>query len=175
MSRTGMSGAQDLRLTTPRTLIDPICESDLPAIHAIVTEPGTARMLMRFHPGQSVADIARMLAVDITPHSRPLRLAVRFGGRCIGTIGVGAGATPDIFYGLASGMRGMGIGSEILPPFCAAMRSRFGLTTLRAMVFCDNPASRHVLEKAGFRVTGTRLMISAARPAPAEGWVMQAD
>lgn len=163
----------ELRVVTRRTVMDRLMPDDIAAIHAIVTHPDIAPMLMRFHSRQSVADIGAMLAEDMRPDTRPLRLAVRMSGRCIGTIGVDKGAEPVIFYSLAPDIQGRGIASEIVPPFCDAVQRRFGLSVLKAEVFCDNPASRRVLEKAGFEVTGTKLMISAARSKPEQGWILR--
>lgn len=163
----------ELRVITRRIVMDRLMPEDMPAIHAILTNPSCARMLMRFRRDQSVDDIATMLAEDMRPDTRPLRLAVRLAGRCVGTIGVDRGNDPAIFYSVAPDCQGRGIASEMLPPFCDAVQRRFELASLTAEVFCDNPASRRVLEKAGFEVAGTKLMISAARTAPAEGWIMR--
>ncbi|WBU60851.1 GNAT family N-acetyltransferase [Paracoccus albus] len=165
--------APELRVVTRRIVMDRLMPDDVPAIHAILTEPSCARMLMRFRRDHSVEDIATMLADDIRPDTRPLRLAVRLAGRCVGTVGVDKGNEPAVFYCIAPDCHGKGIASEILPPFCDAVKRRFELASLKAEVFCDNPASRRVLEKAGFEVAGTKLMISAARNAPAEGWIMR--
>lgn len=169
----GLRHAAGFRIATLRTVMDQLAPEDMPALHAILTDPDNARMLMRFHPGQSVGDIAELLAGDIDTASRPLRLAVRIAGRCVGTIGVGDGDEPAIFYSLARDVTGRGIASEIVPAFCAAVRHRFGLEVLRAEVFRDNPASRRVLEKAGFREIRLGMLTSVARDLPEVGWVMQ--
>ena len=56
---------------------------------------------------------------------------------------------------------------------CRMCYIRMSEAEMRAEVFADNPASRRVLEKAGFRVTETGMMPSAGRDAPAPGWMMQ--
>ena len=69
--------------------------------------------------------------------------------------------------------RAQGIASEVVPAFCDAVEDWFNLDGLAAAVFTDNPASRRVLEKSGFEVIGTKLMISAARSKPEDGWILR--
>lgn len=175
MRATAESFAASLSIRTSRCMLTPMNDADLPALHGIATAPATARMLLRFFPGQTEAEFARIMRPAMDPLHRPVRLAVRRDGRCIGSIGVDEGADPAVFYFLASDMAGQGIASEILPPFCAAMREWYGLGALTAEVFADNPASRRVLEKAGFRITETRLLLSAGRKAPGQGMEMRSD
>lgn len=163
----------ELRVVTRRCVMDRLMPEDLPAIHSIVTHPDIAPMLMRFRTDQSVDELGAMLEEDMKPEGRPLRLAVRMGGRCVGTIGLDDGPDPQIFYSLAPEVSGQGIASEIVPAFCAASERRFGLDVLTAHVFADNPASCRVLEKSGFKQMGSLLLVSAARQAPVEGWLMQ--
>ncbi|SDE24452.1 Protein N-acetyltransferase, RimJ/RimL family [Paracoccus isoporae] len=162
-----------LSIRTPRGLLTPMTEADFPALHRIATEPATARMLMRFFPGQTGAEFARIMRPAMDPVTRPVRLAIRRDGRCIGSIGVDAGADPAVFYFLAPEAAGQGIASEVLPVFCDAVQDWFDLDTLTAQVFADNAASRRVLEKAGFAAGETRLLVSAGRARPETGLVMR--
>ena len=61
---------------------------------------------------------------------------------------------------------GGGLGFEVVAGF-ATWLDRAGIGPLSAEVFTDNPASRRVLEKAGFRLSGEGMGVSAARAAPA--------
>lgn len=162
-----------LSIRTPRCQITRLTEDDLPELHRIVTRPEVARMLLQFYPGQPFEEVAGFVRPVMDPRRRPLRMAIRRAGRFVGTIGVHAGDAPSIYYFLAPEVAGQGLASEIVPLFCDTVQDWYGLNRLQAEVYDDNPASRRVLEKAGFRVTESRLLESAGRDAPGEGWGMQ--
>lgn len=162
-----------LGLRTARCQITPLREDDLPELHRIVTQPQVARMLLRFYPGQSLDEVAALMRPAMDPRQRPMRLAIRQRGRFIGSIGVHSGDAPPVYYFLAPERAGQGLASEIVPVFCDTVQDWYGLDTLQAEVFGDNPASRRVLEKAGFVVTDLRGMPSAGRAESAEGWGMR--
>lgn len=171
LSRADFAASLDIR--TPRCRITPMTDADIPALHRIATQPDVAKMLMRFFPGQSLAELTRLMRPAMNPLKRPARLAIRMDGRCIGSIGVDSGKTPSVFYFLDPDISGQGIASEVVPAFCDAVQDWHRLDILRAQVFSDNPASRRVLEKSGFVVTSSDLMLSAGRKAPGQGWIMQ--
>ena len=130
-------------------------------------------MLFLFRPGmEMVAFQALMGRFEGRP---PFRAAVRMGERVVGSIGVGKGAQPPIFYFLARDLAGQGIASEIVPDFCQELHHRYGLTRLTAEVMADNPASMRVLQKAGFRQTAERMLTSKGRDAPAPGFGFARD
>lgn len=162
-----------LSIRSPRCRITPLTEDDLPELHRILALPEVARMLLRFYPGQPFEEVAAFMRPVMDPRRRPLRMAIRHAGRFVGTIGLHDGKAPSIYYFLAPEVAGQGLASEIVPQFCDTVQDWYGLDSLQAEVFGDNPASRRVLEKAGFRVTEAGLLSSAGRAAPAEGWVMQ--
>lgn len=162
-----------LEIRTARCRIDALREADLPELHRIATLPQVARMLLRFAPGQSRAEFDAVIRPAMNTLRLPMRLAVRLDGRFIGTVGLNDGAEPLIYYFLDPEVYGQGIASEIVPAFCDAVQDWFGLEALAAAVFTDNPASRRVLEKAGFRVEFENAARSAGREALAPGWYMR--
>ncbi|MFV0409501.1 MAG: GNAT family N-acetyltransferase [Paracoccus sp. (in: a-proteobacteria)] len=162
-----------LSIRSPRCEITPMAEHDFPEQHRIATRPEVARMLLRFAPGQSLDQVAAALRPAMDPLHRPVRLAIRHRGGCIGSIGVAEGEAPSIFYFLAPETVGQGLASEIVPLFCDTVQDWYGLDRLSAEVFADNPASCRVLEKAGFRITSDAMLPSAGREAPAPGWLMR--
>lgn len=158
-------------IDTARTRIEPMTATDAPALRAIVTRPETGRMLFIFPPDLSDAGAAAIIEENRWRGGRPVRLAIRQDGRFIGSIGIGSGDEPSIFYFLAPEVSGQGLASEVVAGFTRAALKRFGLKAIRAEVFTDNPASARVLEKAGFRQTGVEMLTSAQRAAPAPGWI----
>ena len=103
----------------------------------------------------------------------PFRAAIERDGRVIGSIGIGAGAAPPVYYFLAPEAAGQGLATEIVGAFAAEMVARHAPAGLTAEVFADNPASARVLEKCGFARVEARSLSSAARPGPAPGWLFR--
>lgn len=162
-----------LEIRTPRCRIDALREADLPELHRIVTQPEVSRMLLRFAPGQSLAEVEAIMRPAMNTLRRPMRLAIRHEERFIGSIGLNDGAEPLIYYFLHPEMCGQGIASEVVPAFCDSVQDWFDLDGMAAAVFTDNPASRRVLEKAGFRVEFEDTARSAGRDTLSSGWYMR--
>jgi len=165
--------ADALEVRTRRCQITRMREEDLPELHRIVTNPEVAHMLLRFSPEMTVDEVGALLRPAMNPLERPMRMAIRHEGKCIGSIGVNDGPWPLMFYFLAPEYWGQGFASEIVPEFCDAVQDWFRLEELIAAVFNDNLASRRILEKAGFHVDSTHSAKSAGRDAVAEGWLMR--
>lgn len=157
----------------PQLVLDGLTPADAPRFAEIVRHPEVGRMLFIFGPDYSTADAAALIARQSNPASRPLRLAIRraHGAPMIGTIGVGEGAAPDIFYFLDPAEAGQGVMRTALDLFLPFVARQFGLGTLGAKVFTDNPASAHLLEAQGFAREGLGEVHSAARTAPAPVWL----
>ena len=168
LTREAFVAARPLRVETGRMVIDSTTADDMAALHAIVTQPKVARMLFVFYPGMPRADFDALHQPYAA--ARPFRLAIRdHAGRAVGSIGVGEGEAPPIYYYLAPAVAGQGIASEVVPAFCAEVVDRFGLARLTAGVFDDNPASVRVLERAGFLRQRAEVLPSRGRTAPAPG------
>ena len=157
-------------LRTARTLIRSARADDLPALYAVATRPEVARMLFLFWPGMDADDFAARFPLDTTP---PFRAVIERDGAVVGSIGVGLAGRGEpaapIWYFLDPVVAGGGLGSEVVAGF-ATWLDGAGSGPLSAEVFTDNPASRRVLEKAGFRLSGEGVGVSAARAAPAPIW-----
>lgn len=64
----------------------------------------------------------------------------------------------DLGYRIAERAAGRGLATRAVRAVCALAADEYGLTTLRAAATLDNAASREVLARVGFTVTGeTRL------------------
>lgn len=164
-------------LRNGRLVIDALTPADADAFCRIVTLPEVGRMLFVFGPGYSATEAAELIARQADPGLRPLRLAIRAteGGPLLGTIGIGAGDLPDIYYFLDPAVAGRGIIGEVLGLFLPDVLSRFGLHGLGAKVFTDNPASARLLERHGFRRIGIDSVKSAQRAEPAPVWVYRRE
>jgi len=166
-----------LPLDTLRLRIAPLTIDDAASLCRLVTTPDIGRMLFIFPPDFSEADAGALIARQSNPLSRPLRLGLKLRGNpdLIGTIGVGSGDAPDIYYFLDPAFSGRGLMREALAAFVPFVQAQFGLTSLGAKVFTDNPASAHLLEGAGFAVAGTSEVQSAQRVAPAPVWIYRLE
>ncbi|MET7982067.1 MULTISPECIES: GNAT family N-acetyltransferase [unclassified Streptomyces] len=65
-----------------------------------------------------------------------------------------AGGSADLGYRVAERAAGRGLATAAVREVCALAASAYGLTTLRAAATTDNAASRAVLARTGFLVTG---------------------
>lgn len=166
-----------LPLVTPRLVLDRLVPGDAEALRRIVTLPEVGRMLFIFGADFARSEALLLIAAQSDPARRPLRLALRRapGAPLLGTIGVGAGAEPDIYYFLDPEAAGQGLMRAALGAFLPFARAQFGLSTFGAKVFTDNPASARVLEAQGFRRVGEDVVKSAQRAVAAPVWLYRRE
>lgn len=170
LSRADFAKANPLVIDTPRLRLDPLQPGDAAPFRRIVTRPEVGRMLFLF-PADWSMRAARAFVHDWRwTGAPPFRLAIRREGRFIGSVGLGRGAAPPIFYFLDPAEAGQGLMQEAVSAFCDRVVAYFALSGLSADVFTDNPASARILEKAGFSRGGTAEGHSAQRPAPHPVW-----
>lgn len=91
-------------------------------------------------------------------HGHPAGWMVTLDGEVIGDCGTHGRAddtgTVEIGYGLAAPYQGRGYGTEVVQAITDWLSGQQGVHVVRASTLQDNVASRRVLEKAGFRLTG---------------------
>ena len=171
LSRATFGARHGIRLETPRLTLDGLRAADLAELRRIATLPQVARMLFLFHDGMSDDDFAAIFPDEaLVP---PFRLVARRDGRVCGSIGVGAGTSPPIWYFLDPTVSGAGLGSEMLAAFLSEVRLRYAPAVIEAQVFADNPASLRMLEKAGFITAGFEMLTSRGRATPAPGMLLR--
>ena len=128
----------------------------------------------------------------LRPESWSVQFLVRFEGRVVGVQCLGAGefaVTRQVETGSWLGLRhqGQGIGTEMRAAVLLFAFDHLGATRARSAAFVDNPASRRVSEKLGYRCDGIdvyarrgertediRLLVEPGtirRP----GWVLRVD
>ncbi|MFL9503404.1 GNAT family N-acetyltransferase (plasmid) [Rhodopseudomonas palustris] len=162
-------------IETERLTMRPAEADDIVAFHAIAGQSSVARMLVNLeHP------LSETAASDwLSRRQFRGRLGFMVGvydkeGTMLGAIGLG-GISTALVYFIDENRRGYGIGTEAVGAFLRYTRSRFALKSIFAGVFVDNPASRHLLEREGFIVVGTKPFQSPARAEPSMIWEMQWD
>lgn len=161
----------DVDIPVGRVRLRQLRRGDAADFCRIVTTPQVGRMLFVFPPRWSEDEAAEFIDRCLFRGAPPFRLAIADAeGRFVGSIGVGQGAEPDIFYFLDPDRAGGGTMSGVVRAFAAHLFARFGLPALGAQVFTDNPASARVLEKAGFLRIGEGVAASAQRLEPAPVW-----
>ena len=110
----------------------------------------------RTEPGPWADATTHMLGVAPATADRPGRV-VTLGGELIGIVGGGRDAeagTFEIGYWIAPMCWGQGIATEAAGAFKQHLIKTFGVQSLTADHFEDNPASGRVLAKLGFVETG---------------------
>jgi RimJ/RimL family protein N-acetyltransferase len=132
---------------------------------AIARGDRTGRAWAKDFPTEADVFIARRTAEAVEdpgpdPVAEPWRSPwlVRHEGHVVGMLGckgAPAGGAVEIGYGLAPSAQGQGVATEAVRALVAAL-ARSGVGTVNAETLVDNHASRRVLEKAGFIVTGRR-------------------
>ena len=158
--------ADGLSLRTSRLTLRNMTAADAPALRNMVTVPEVGRMLFMFPPDWTVAQAERFIADTRFRGTWPFRLGIYAGDRLVGSVGVGEGAEPAIFYFLAPEAHGHGYGQEALAALLRFLFDGLDRHTIHASVFHDNPGSAHILRRLGFRETGTDSYHSAARLEP---------
>lgn len=142
----------------------------------IVTIPAVGRMLFLFPAAWTEAEAQRFIASCAFRGAPPFRLAIAdAAGRLAGSVGVGAGPAPEVYYFLDPAEAGRGAMTAAMRAFAGFLFGRFPIEALTAQVFTDNPASARVLGKLGFVRTGEGLAASAQRLEPAPVWQYRLD
>lgn len=102
-------------------------------------------------------DTVDAMSMATEPDPGPMWL-ITLGGRIVGdcgTLGLPTLGEVEIGYGLAVSARGFGYATEAAGAVCTWLFTQADVTLIGAVgVLADNRASRGVLEKLGFTVTG---------------------
>jgi RimJ/RimL family protein N-acetyltransferase len=144
-------------LVTERLLLDRLTRDDLPALHAIQSDPA----VWRHHPPgvhESLDDTVELLdAVDRAWRNVELGLRAvrpRGGVELLGTCGVmpfylGGRRVWNLGFRLAAAVQGRGYGTEAAVATADDLRARHPDDAIIGRVLEHNPASIRVLESAG--------------------------
>ena len=178
MTRADWVARRRYRLRTARLALRELRDGDLPALRRIGGHPEVARQLLSV-VSPWPEDAARRWLAHGRYRGRPgFRAGICRRGRLIGTLYMGAapgGGPATCAWFLDPAHWGQGYVAEAAHAFLADTMDRFGIATLWADHFADNPASGRVMEKLGFVRTGTGTGTSAARLEPAPIVVYRLD
>jgi len=165
---------------TERLLLRPGWSEDAPALFRAIADERIVRNLASAPWPYTPAHAEAFLATERKPSESTLLIFRRTGGEpeLIGTVGLGR--RPDgpleLGYWIARRHWNQGYATEAGKAMIAAARDGLRLNRLKAGHFLDNPASGRVLEKLGFRPTGTVApRFSVGRDAPAECRLYELD
>ena len=162
------------RITTPRLVLRPLEMADAKPMAALIG-PEVARMTGSFCvPYLSLTgEFFILRQPSLERRGLGHHWAILHNGVFAGAIGVVRPSVQsdwEIGYWLGEPFWSRGIASEAVLAVLAEFRSNLPDAELWARVFTDNPASRRVLEKAGWRVTGTEMGHCMERQCDVEGW-----
>lgn len=150
----------DDSIETPRLLLRPFRETDAPAVATLASDEAIARMVCSMpHPyAPLIAEGWILIQAANSARGRDAALAIvlRASGVLIGSIGVHGrrDGKYEVGYWLGRSYWGQGYASEALRALVGHVCETRGAVSFSAGHFADNPASRRVLEKAGFTPTG---------------------
>lgn len=163
-----MGARGEIFARSPRLVLGPIAQDDLPALARIGADPRVAAMMGTIPIPWPDAAMRRWVAKSRFRGEVGFRLAViRPDTGMIGVVGL-AGAPASLAYFLDPDHWGRGYATEAARAFVGACFARFrGLDVIAADHFADNPGSGRVLQKLGFRSTGQGVGKSLARLEPA--------
>src|SRR5690606_23147511 len=159
--------ADPLRIETARLVLAPLDpDRDGAALMRIGGDPRVASMLASVPSPWPEPDMRIWLARSQWRGHLGFRLGIFLDGRLVGSLGL-FGPPAEIAYFVDPVFWGRGIATEALAGFLGWAVPRFGIGTVHADHFADNPASGRVLEKLGFSRSRTGQGRSRARPQPA--------
>ena len=165
-------------VTTSRLTLRALRMDDLGDLRRIAGDIRVARNLFSVtNPWPE--DEARRWLLGSQYRGRPgFRAAILRRGRLIGTVGMGAapgGGPITTMWFIDPDHWGQGYATEAAAALLADTMDRFGIDTLWADHFADNPASGAVMRKLGFQQTKTGTGTSRARLEPAPVVIYRLD
>lgn len=167
MSRARWEARRKFRVTTERLVLRELRPEDAGALHRIMRQERVTRNLARWTHPITVAQVADHIRDTRFTGAPPFLAGITRRGRLIGIIGIGRDG--DFGYAIDPDRWGKGYATEAAAGLLSALRDRYGVSSVAADHFADNPASGEVLMKLGFKRVGEGLLSSAARLEPAPG------
>lgn len=158
-------------LQTPRLLLLPLSRALIERRlqeeafeHVLATPDGPLPVTFTAQwPGDPLplfpAKLERLIGAGLAEAPGSFVAVTRADGRAVGQLGgkggVDAHGAVEIGYGFAPADWGQGYATEAVRALTAHFLQEPGVRTVTAQTAVANPASRRVLEKCGFRQTGT--------------------
>ncbi len=163
------------RLTTERLVLARLEPEHAGALFPLVNDWNVVRMLAARPWPVTLQDVEEYTVRGAGPAAESIDFAVLVDGAPIGVVAVKKPATgnpprtmPRLGYWLGRPHWGFGYATEALTALTRFAFDRFQAEMVGAGVFSDNPASRRVLEKLGFRHVGRYSLHCRSRDASVE-------
>ena len=159
-----------LVVTAGDLTLSPVSDDDLPGLVELVLAGIHAPDRMPFGVPWTTAPAAELpgryaqhyweARAAFSAQNFHLDLAVRRSGELVGVQGFSGQDYPvvrtvETGSWLAARMQGQGIGTRMRQAICALLFDHLGATEITSAAFVDNPASRSVSRKVGYRPDGT--------------------
>lgn len=150
-----------LKLYTPRLVLRPPLASDAKDFFVYASDPKVARFVLwdaHQNISQSRRALSALLAASREEGLHTLAIALKDGGRMVGTIGLvhrdreNQGA--EVGFSLAQDCWGQGLMSEALSAYLGFCFMELKLQRVEALHDSLNPASGRVMEKCGMKKEG---------------------
>ncbi len=159
----------DLVINTQRLTLRPFQAKDAPALNRIANQ---AHILKRMPDwASSLGDTQNLIAFFISQYplarkdSARVAFAVELDGSLIGMVGVGNKQEVDdemeIAYFISAAYAGRGYTTEAAKAVACWALQHLQLAYLIAIVETDNGPSQRVVEKCGFRLIDTRMILNS--------------
>ncbi|WP_417308761.1 GNAT family N-acetyltransferase [Devosia sp.] len=143
-----------MELRTARLILRRARPEDLQDIHAVMSSPAAMQYWSRLpHESLAVTEewFPRSLLCEGNPEAD--EWVIEFGGRAVGYVGIWK--PPEFGFILHPDVWGQGIGSEAVTAYLDHAFDHFDIDEITADVDPRNAGSLRLLEKHGFRITGT--------------------
>ncbi len=163
-------------LTTTRLLLRPLIPSDAERLVLLAGEWDVARMVSTI-PHPYTDKHAQEFLAGIEAGDEGIVFAIEHGRLLIGCTGFNPqdDGSADLGYWLGKPYWGQGFATEAVTALLRRACTEAWFPFIRAIVFTDNPASVHVVEKLCVRLVGEDLRSCAARTEPAACYVYRLD
>jgi RimJ/RimL family protein N-acetyltransferase len=173
--------ATEVGVTTKRLKLVPLCAAHAAALHPLLDDWDVVRMLAVVPWPVTLADVEGF-AGSTARLAESTDFAILREGNAIGVCGVkhpGSGAPPRkmprLGYWLGRPFWQRGYATEAVAAVVGYAFEKFAADRVGAGVFEENPASRRVLEKLGFRPVGSYRTPCLARGEPVATIDMQIE
>jgi RimJ/RimL family protein N-acetyltransferase len=175
-----MSPTTDLALRTDRLTLRPFTAADAPVVQALCGNWNVARMLavIPYPYPDGLAENWISGHAEKRARGAAYIFAIEHEGALIGSIGLERRShrgddAYELGYWIAEDWWGRGLASEAAARMVRFALDELGAPRLTSGHFNENPASGRVLEKCGFRVTGTGELPCAARGHPVASTLLE--
>lgn len=175
MTQASPGSGDLLRVETRRLILSPLMPEDASETARLV-DAALSRNFATWPAAMTAAEAAERIAEAVTAfqarQAADLAIRRKTDGRLVGWIGLSrCEAASDVGllgYWIGARFAGSGLMSEAIGPAIRVCAHHLGVRRIEARVYPHNPASIHILGKAGFHAAGRQMTYSSIRNAEEE-------